>query len=164
MSDDKYKFHRDLWFKNETPLRVCDVLASSYARQKRIRIWYGDIETGVAWAEEHDVVGTIGRSTGPRKVPLLLYRSNTGGGPAVLDHCIVRIDEVDSKWAAYKHPLFSNPADSYAIVTKQEVDGDQLVDKEWLVVNQAGSAQARFTKKLTAERWLDFMRGRRYSK
>lgn len=48
---DSYKFHRDLWFRKDTPLQVCDAIALAYARQLRVRIWLGDTETGTAWQE-----------------------------------------------------------------------------------------------------------------
>lgn len=159
---ETHKFHRDLWFKKETPLQVCDALALAYARQLRVRIWLGDPVTGVAWTDEHDVVGTIGRSTGQRKVPLLINRTNSCGGGAVLDHCIVRIDRTDGGGTVYKHPKFTNPADTWRVTGT--ADWQHLELPAFSVVDQAGSAQARFDKETTALRWLAFMRGERYNK
>lgn len=154
---DDYKFHRDLWFKKETPLQVCDALASAYARQFRVRIWCGDVATGAAWQEEYDVVGTIGRSTGQRKVPLLINRTNSCGGGAVLDHCIVRIDRTDGAGTVYKHPSFTHGFESYSIGLEPGTDD------VWNVRTALGVV-ATFNKKLTAERWVAFMRGERYNK
>ena len=154
---DSYKFHRDLWFKKETPLQVCDALASAFARQFRVRIWCGDAATGTAWLEEYDVVGTIGRSTGQRKVPLLINRTNSVGGPAVLDHCIVRIDRTDGAGTVYKHPSFTHGFESYSIALEPGTTD------RWNVTTPEGVV-ASFNKKLTAERWVAFMRGERYNK
>lgn len=154
---DSYKFHRDLWFHKDTPLQVCDAIALAYARQLRVRIWLGDTETGTAWMEEHDVVGTIGRSTGQRKVPLLLERKTSVGGAAILTHCIVRLDRTDGAGTVYKHPSFTHGFESYSIGLEPGTDD------VWRVKNAQGVV-ATFNKKLTAERWVAFMRGERYNK
>lgn len=57
----------------------------------RIRIYYGDAETGRGWNEEHDVRGKVGRSTGTYKVPLLLHNSRSTGGFAILCKSIVKL-------------------------------------------------------------------------
>lgn len=44
-----------------------------------VRIWLGDTQTGRAWAEENDVIGTIGRSTGTMEVPLLVEAGELAG-------------------------------------------------------------------------------------
>lgn len=154
---DSYKFHRDLWFHKDTPLQVCDALASAYARQFRVRIWCGDVETGTAWMEEYDVVGTIGRSTGQRKVPLLINRTNSVGGPAILTHCIVRLDRTDGAGTVYKHPGFTHGFESYSIALEPGTTDC------WSVTTPEGVV-ARFNKHLTAQRWVAFMRGERYNK
>lgn len=52
-----------------------------------VRIFYG--KDGKIWNEEHDVLGRIGRSTGIKKVPLLLENKKSEGGCAILLDCIV---------------------------------------------------------------------------
>lgn len=75
----------------ETPTRVCEILENARISGNRIQIYYGDVKTGKNWNEEHDTRGTIGRSTGTVKIPLLIATSRSHGGGAILDHCIVKI-------------------------------------------------------------------------
>jgi hypothetical protein len=49
-------------------------------------------------------MGTIGRSTGTIKIPLLINNSRSFGGPGLLDDCIIKIT-VDKK-TVYSHPLY----------------------------------------------------------
>lgn len=75
----------------ETPDRVCEILESARINRNRIQIYYGDVKTGKNWNQEYDTRGTIGRSTGTVKIPLLIKTSRSYGGGAILDHCIVKI-------------------------------------------------------------------------
>ena len=80
----------------------------------RVRVWYGDVETGQAWGDVE--TGRIGRSTGWIKIPLMIYNNRSMGGGALLDHCIVRIDRADlvngERHVFYQHPNFHLPADA----------------------------------------------------
>ena len=89
-------FHPDT---SDTVARHLDDLIAS---GKRVRLFTGEPDTGVAWASEYDVYGTIGRSTGPCKVPLLIEPGEDGGSQ-LLDHCIVGILTRAQNWV-YKHP------------------------------------------------------------
>ena len=95
MDLSKYTFNNGFYFHKDTPAAVQSALIEAHASGQTVRIWLGDAVTGRAWDEEHDVLGTIGRSCGPVKVPLLVPRGETGGGH-LLDQCIVRIDVVRS--------------------------------------------------------------------
>ncbi len=95
MDLSKYIRNTGFYFHKDTPEAVQRVLIEAHASGKTVRIWFGDAVTGRAWDEEHDVLGTIGRSCGPVKVPLLVARGDIGGGH-LLDQCIVRIDAVRS--------------------------------------------------------------------
>lgn len=75
----------------ETPDRVCEILENYRYTGKRLQIYYGDTKTGKDWHEEHGTRGTIGRSTGDIKMPILLANSRSHGGGTILDHCIVKI-------------------------------------------------------------------------
>jgi hypothetical protein len=79
----------------ETPIEVVKWLETSRERGQRIRVFYGD--NGYCWNDEHDNIGTVNRSTGTRKVPLLIHSARCYGGGAILDNKIVRIDTKDSK-------------------------------------------------------------------
>lgn len=92
------------YFHNSTPVSVCDVIVRF--RSYRLKIWYGDTETGRAWGDVS--TGSIGRSTGERKIPLLIANRRSSGGEAILDDAIVRIDYANKKHGGtiYKHPAF----------------------------------------------------------
>ena len=86
---------------------VASTIESVYKRGLRVRVWYGDVKTGEAWPETYDVVGKIGRSTGVKKIPLLLKNASSTGGGALLVSNIVRIDSTDGR-TLYKHEKFSH--------------------------------------------------------
>ena len=69
---------------------------------------YGDTETGQSWRETFDIRGSIGRSTGSIKIPLLIKTSRSLGGGAVLDHCLVKITDANTKKILYIHPNYKN--------------------------------------------------------
>lgn len=91
-------------FHASTPAGVRLVLENARLRGERLRIFYGDQETGRDWLEELDTMGTVGRSTGTIKVPLLIRNARSSGGPAILDHCIVKITR--NHKVLYQHPLY----------------------------------------------------------
>ena len=80
-------------FNDNTPDRVCEILSSCIGTRRRIRVFYGDRETGRDWHEVYYTMGIIGRSTGTQKIPLMIAKSTSIGGPAILDDCIVKITE-----------------------------------------------------------------------
>ncbi len=97
----------------DTPKSIVRILDRLYELHRadsgyRVRIWYGDVETGRAWGDVE--TGRIGRSMGIYKIPLIIHNTRSMGGGGILDHCIVRIDRadlVDSKRIVlYQHPDF----------------------------------------------------------
>ena len=144
---------------------VRSALELAYANRDtdRVRIWYGDTGTGRAWQEEHDVLGYVGRSGGIHKVPLLIYSRRSRGGGAILTSCVVRIDWVSDRRPLYKHPLFSSGFER-ARIGSTPPDRDRHTSLPFSVVNNCGEYVAAFESEAQALRWLEFMRGDRYSK
>lgn len=101
-----YNVVNDTSYHQDTPQAIIDVLEDVRKSNTRIRIFLGDVHTGRSWNEEWDVKGTIGRSMGPVKVPLLIPTAASHEGSAILDHCIIRIIETRSKKVLYTHPKF----------------------------------------------------------
>ena len=97
----EYKVINGTAYHNSTPQTIINILENARLTHKRIRIFYGDVETGKDWKEEYDTIGFIGRSTGNIKIPLLIKTERSFGGGALLDHCIVKIT-VDKK-TVYQH-------------------------------------------------------------
>ena len=99
-----YKRINGIYYHGGTPNPVVQVLERARLCRDRVRIYYGDTETGRDWLEEFDVEGFIGNSIGPLKVPLLICNRRCSGGPALLDHCIVKIKAVGRKGGIlYQH-------------------------------------------------------------
>ena len=133
-------------FHDETPIAVCNILndAISSRRLKRIRIFFGDKETGKDWNEFYDNIGYVGRSTGLIKIPLMIHNTRSTGGGAILDHCIVKIT-VDKK-TVYQHPKYHCP-----IVIK----GCSVIDTEDnKVIANCKDAEM-------AKRYFDYLKGTR---
>lgn len=107
MMENKYKVVNGISYHENTPDAVIRVLENAMRTNKRIRIFYGDTETGRDWMEIYDTIGTIGKSCGQNKIPLLIKNSRSYGGGAILTHCIVKIT-ID-KEVVYKHPKYYLP-------------------------------------------------------
>lgn len=146
------------YFNNETSDKVKECLEHCYNSKLRIRIWYGDTKTGLSWLEEYDTMGTIGRSTGQQKIPLLIKNSRSSGGGGILCHCIIRIDVIGSRRTIYKHPLFYVPT----LGVYPNLDEDTK-NKNPFVVLKYGTIQAKFKSRNSAYNYVDFMTGKRYT-
>src|SRR5262249_11945879 len=100
-----YQYVNGIYYHVETLDAVVQALERARATHQRIRVYYGDANTGRDWLEEHDVEGDVAISTGPLQVPLPICDSRSHGGGAMLDHCVVKV-----KWAAggvlYQHPTY----------------------------------------------------------
>ena len=145
----KYKENEKLW----------KVLSSLVHSGRRVRIWYGDTETGRSWNVESEIAGTIGRSNGKIAIPILIKNSRSYGG-ALLDDCIVRIDDIKEKRTIYKadnfhvedmivYEIFGDANYKYRVAKLSEDSG------EWEV-------QANFKTEQQAHNYVAFMRGERY--
>ena len=133
-------------FHDETPIAVCNILndAISSRLSKRIRIFFGDKETGKDWNEFYDNIGYVGRSTGLIKIPLMIHNTRSTGGGAILDHCIVKIT-VDKK-TVYQHPKYHCP-----IVIK---DCSVIDTEDNKVIANCKDAEM-------AKRYFDYLKGTR---
>lgn len=88
---DKYKVYNDTWYCFNTPDRVIQILDGAMKNHERIRVFYGDTETGRDWMEIYDTIGYVSRSCGNVKIPLLIKNSRSIGGTGILDGSIVKI-------------------------------------------------------------------------
>ena len=156
--EKQYKEVDGLFYDERTPDAVCNILSRFNALHRtrrnspRLRLWYGDIETGRCWMEENDTTGYIGRSTGSIKIPLLIHNSRSYGGGAILDNCIIRITARNSHTnridCLYSHPNFHIPA-----IT---IDGASVLFD--------GAIHANFKTREQAHRYAAFMAGERMNK
>lgn len=144
------------YYSNDTADEVIRALERAREGHWRVRLFCGDVKTGVAWEEEHDIMGTIGRSTGSIKSPLLIANARSMGGPALLDSCIVgvrRTGTAGKKWWLYKHPAFT--VGSWGV---------QILDSGVHSVQHNGTEYAREKSWDKAVRLAQFMQGWRDSK
>ena len=151
---NKMKFHNET---NETVKTLLERLSNEYPR-RRVRIWYGDAKTGRSWNEEHDIMGYIGRSTGNDKIPLLVNNVRSLGGGAVLDHCIIRIDDIKTKRTLYKHKNF------HTELLEPTLNKDYSVYEVFRTTLTGIELVATFKTEEKAKKYVKFMDGERYSK
>ena len=139
-------------YPDNMPEEVKNILARAYNGKERLRLFYGNLETGEAWPEDHEVIGTISASTGgynkmANKIPLLIASSRSGA-PIIGSVVAVRDRE---QWL-YRHPKFN--------VGKWKVQADE--QKIWVYHN--GEKHAAFSRVPSAENYALFMQGLRMKK
>jgi hypothetical protein len=137
--------------------RVEGLLLPYLHKNKRIRIFLGDPETGHDWGEENDVTGFIGRSTGREPILLLLPGNRSHGGGAILNRNVLRI-LVEGR-EIYRHPKYKEP-----VYELREGHIQSPVGPLPFEVWRDGQNVANFSTASKRQRWLDFMRGHRATK
>jgi hypothetical protein len=110
-----YNIFNGTAYHNDTPNHIVKILEWARTRNQkpRLRVYYGDVETGRDWEEEHEVIRYVGRSTGSIKIPLLVNNKNSHGGGGILDNCIVGIEYANRREGGviYKHPKYHLQSD-----------------------------------------------------
>jgi hypothetical protein len=145
----------DTYYHNDTPQAVINVLEHVRISGDRIRLFLGDAKTGESWIENNDVLGYVGRSTGPLTVPILLYNARSDGGDHILDQCIVAI--LSKKGWLYKHPTFTPGV--WVINTPHKADV-----KYPYAAHRDGMNIANFETEAKATRFVKFMTGQTFGK
>lgn len=146
MSENKYQIVDGTAYPVGANGAVIRILEDARKRNTRITLSYGDTKTGRDWLEEFSVTGTVGRSTGMYKIPILLYneRSNAGGG--ILVDSVVRIRTALGKRVLYQHPKYHHAS--------------LKIGKPWKGIRVGVYAdrkpQAGFGTKAAAERYIAF--------
>lgn len=102
----QYKVCNGTYYNLDTDDAMVKRLENIRQSGQRVRFHWGDTATGEDWGERYDVMGTIGRSTGPVKVPLLIRTRRSTGGIHLLDNCIVKITTSVGKHVIYQHPQY----------------------------------------------------------
>lgn len=87
----RYKIYNDTWYCLDTPDGVIQILDGAMKNHERIRVFYGDNETGRDWMEIYDTIGYVAHSYGSIQIPLLIKNSRSVGGIGILDDNIVKI-------------------------------------------------------------------------
>jgi hypothetical protein len=141
---------QDTVYDPETSEKVREVLEGYRKSGKKIRVFLGDPETGRAWLGDADVFGTVSRSTGPIKIPLLVSPGDSGGS-ALLTANILRIIDAQTRQEVYRHPLYKEPDLRIQPSTTPGYAAEVIYESE---------VYERFTSRQQAQRWVDFMQGR----
>ncbi len=151
-------------YHQETPDEVVSILEGARDYGRRVRLYYGDTKTGQDWNEEFDTMGTVGRSTGNIKIPLLISNARSMGGGAILDHCIVKIatQQNDGKYhVVYTHPnYYTRPF----IINDNGEEWAKNHDGNRYSVSAGAELVAIFKDRNKAQRYVDFMLGKRNRK
>ena len=96
------------YFDPGTDPRLARVLETCRRDGSKVRLVLGDTGTGASWLDEFDVVGTVGRSTGLLKVPLLV-EPGQAGGTAILCAHVLALMAWDTGLPLYRHPRWQPP-------------------------------------------------------
>lgn len=102
LGDDK------TWYTSDTPADLIDILEHYRKTGDILRVFLGNTDTGADWAEDWAVVGTVSRSTGLMKVPLLCSEAEDFSSSLQVN-CIVRLIDVASRREIYKLPNYIEP-------------------------------------------------------
>lgn len=141
---------------------LINIILRAYKYKFRIRLFYGDIHTGRSWNEEYDVMGTIGRTTGNIKIPILVHNKRSLGGGALYLPSVIRIDDIEDKRTLWKLPNFH--------VEPMEIvyypDDPNGLPYNVMQTKDSGVRVnvANFKTEIQAQKWVEFMEGKRYSK
>ena len=138
-----YKVVDGVSFSQETNESVINILLDAMKHKDRIRIFFGDAESGTDWCETLDTMGTIGLSCGIAKIPLLIHSVRSMGGVAILTDSIVKITR--NKKVIYKHPNYN---------CNIKIDGDYLVDSNGIMHFWTKDENKR-------KRFFEFLKGTR---
>lgn len=105
--ENAYKTINEISYNENTPDAVIGILNNAMTTKKRIRVFYGDTETGKDWLEIFDTMGYVSKSCGQIKIPILVNNSRSAGGSAILTNNIVKIT-IDKK-VVYQHSKYYLP-------------------------------------------------------
>lgn len=148
--------------------RLLNLLEYLRNSEDRVRIWYGDRETGRAWNEEYYIMGTIGRSRGTDwKIPILVNNSRSWGGGGLLLSSLIRIDSTKEHRTLWKVNNFHVEKMEVVKVTEPRYSGDTMEYSYSVIQHKDDGTKsnvANFKTEEQAKRWIQFMNGERYSK
>ena len=102
----------DTWYHDETAIEVISLLEMCRLNNRRIKFRYGYTAGSLAgqdWGDDMDTCGYVSRSTGPHKVPIVLYNKRSTGGGHIMDHRIIKILLTRGDKVLYMHPNYRPP-------------------------------------------------------
>lgn len=162
-----YKVVNGYYYNENTPDSLIRVLDGLARNDVRCRFFLGDQETGRDWAEEYDTMGTIGRSCGETKIPLLISSSRSLGGGALLTHCIVKVVASKGGQVLWQHPSYQKP--EFVIRQRGEEGFAENIDEEYVasvyrIEDGKEVMHANFRTFAKAQGYVAFLKGDTNSK
>lgn len=139
----------ETWHHPAALPEVCKIIDRCIKNDTHVRLFYGDTETGRDWGEENDVLGTIGRTTGPLKTPILVPKGECSG-TTILEHCLVKIMDADTRRVLWTHERYQSPT---FLITEDNTP------KLPFKATMNGQLAARFASFAKAAAWVAFMSG-----
>lgn len=105
--EDYTQVLHDTWYHKNTPKDLVRLLDALYQTKQRVMLVYGNIFTGVPWDLDanNSNRGFIGKSSGSKRVPLLVKTSRSPGGDAILDLYILQIRDSRGGKVLYNRPI-----------------------------------------------------------
>lgn len=157
-----YKVLNGTFYDPETPDQLVKFLEECREPRRRLHFDWGDPVTGRSWGEENDVEGSVGRTSGEVKSPILVKTAKSHGGGLISTDRIVGI--TGSKHSQgityYRHPFYK-PAyvwDKGEVLPKDAGDPNgsnwQVHVPKWEDVFTQQYV-AGFRTEVAARRWLD---------
>lgn len=154
----------EFYWSPNTPEAVKRALIAAYESGQRVRIWNGDVKTGIAYTEEGDRCGVVtgGMWVDGDKLSLVLRATAKSAYKALGAASIVRIDLTKGP-RLYTHPRFQDGTLGWSV--REVLDKDTRRNShKFEVISACGDIQGKYEDRVRAQHWLDFMRGLRYSK
>lgn len=154
-----YKIVDGTYYDKRSSDNVINVIERCRKTAQRIQVYHGYTDEyrpisdsskkiGEDWLEESDVLGYVGRSMGPHKVPLLI-EDRQPGGPELSCYTIVRIRDARTGADLYRHPQYRQPTLTMGPV-KNGPAGQKVMAE---AVYADGDLQAQFEKPGQAAKW-----------
>ena len=139
----------ETWHHPDALPEVSKIIDRCIKNGTRVRLFYGDTNTGREWGEENDVLGTIGRTTGPLKSPIMIPKGECSG-TTILEHCLLKIMDADTRRVLWVHTQYQAP--TFAIT-------EDHTPKLPFKATMNGQPEARFASFAEAAAWVAFMSG-----
>jgi len=147
------------WYHASTPPAVIAILERAISIGSRLRLWFGDTETGKASDQKYDVVGFIGRGASQISLPLLLPSIDSHGGVPISDHQIVAIARGPGNVFAYEHPTLDLGIWTRIAAIDPASTNDYI---EAVLVD--GKIHSHHKSPVQADHMIEFMTGLRWAK
>ena len=154
-----YRIENGTAYHTNTPIQVIEILEKARQNRTRIRVWYG--KNGQCFNDELGTIGTVGRSIGQYKIPILIHNSRSMGGEAILDDCIIRVDVNYGRRNI--GTVYSDPSIKFDFFSVHPSDKKEY-HSNVVNISKDGEIYARCKTYKQARNLADFMNGTRWSK